>query len=202
MNFEPKSELSSFNQEKAVALPWFALQVRARQEASVSEQLRGQGYERFLPFYKVRKRWSDRIKEMETPLFPGYLFCRFNPHDRLPILKTPGVIQIVGFNNTPAAVSQDEILSIQRLVASGVQHQPCPFLAVGDRVRISAGPLLGLEGILTDIKGSHRLVLSVSLLQRSVAVEIDSAFITPLARTKAKQPEKVGSHESIVTVAV
>ena len=202
MNFEPKSELASFNQEKAVALPWFALQVRARQEASVSEQLRGQGYERFLPFYKVRKRWSDRIKEMETPLFPGYLFCRFNPHNRLPILKTPGVIQIVGFNNTPAAVSQDEILSIQRLVASGVQHQPCPFLAVGDRVRISAGPLLGLEGLLTDIKGSHRLVLSVSLLQRSVAVEIDSAFITPLARTKAKQPEKVGSHEGLVTVAV
>ena len=202
MNFEPKSELPSADEEVAVALPWFALQVRARQEASVSEQLRGQGYERFLPFYKVRKRWSDRIKEMETPLFPGYLFCRFNPHDRLPILKTPGVIQIVGFNNIPAAVNQDEILSIQRLVASGVQHQPCPFLAVGDRVRISAGPLLGLEGLLTDIKGSHRLVLSVSLLQRSVAVEIDSAFITPLARTKAKQSAKVGSPESAVTVAI
>jgi len=185
-----------------VKLPWFALQVRTRQEAGVGEQLKGQGYERFLPFYKVRKRWSDRIKEMEAPLFPEYLFCRFNPHDRLPILKTPGVIQIVGFNNTPAAVDENEILSIQRLVASGVQHQPCPFLTVGDRVRISAGPLLGLEGLLTDIKGSHRLVLSVSLLQRSVAVEIDSAFITPLARAKAKQSEKVGSHDSIATVAV
>jgi transcription antitermination factor NusG len=202
MKFESKSELSSFTPEGEVKLPWFALQVRARQEAGVGEQLKGQGYERFLPFYKVRKRWSDRIKEMEAPLFPGYLFCRFNPHDRLPILKTPGVIQIVGFNNTPAAVDEDEILSIQRLVASGVQHQPCPFLAVGDRVRISAGPLLGLEGLLTDIKGSHRLVLSVSLLQRSVAVEIDSAFITPLARAKAKQPEKSGSHENVVTVAV
>jgi transcription antitermination factor NusG len=202
MKFESKSELSSLSPDGEVKLPWFALQVRARQEAGVGEQLKGQGYERFLPFYKVRKRWSDRIKEMEAPLFPGYLFCRFNPHDRLPILKTPGVIQIVGFNNTPAAVDDDEILSIQRLVASGVQHQPCPFLAVGDRVRISAGPLLGLEGLLTDIKGSHRLVLSVSLLQRSVAVEIDSAFITPLARAKAKQPEKSGSHENIVTVAV
>ena len=202
MKFESKSELSSLSPAGEVKLPWFALQVRARQEAGVGEQLKGQGYERFLPFYKVRKRWSDRIKEMEAPLFPGYLFCRFNPHDRLPILKTPGVIQIVGFNNTPAAVDDDEILSIQRLVASGVQHQPCPFLTVGDRVRISAGPLLGLEGLLTDIKGSHRLVLSVSLLQRSVAVEIDSAFITPLARAKAKQPEKSGSHENIVTVAV
>src|SRR5580692_1562424 len=173
------------------SLPWFALQVRARQEASVADQLTGQGYERFLPFYKLRKRWSDRIKEFDAPLFPGYLFCRFNPHDRLPILKTPGVIQIVGFNNIPAAVDEDEIFSIQRLVASGVQHHPCPFLAVGDRVRISAGPLLGLEGLLTDIKGSHRLVLSVSLLQRSVAVEIDSAFITPLARVRNTQSESI-----------
>jgi transcription antitermination factor NusG len=202
MRFKPKSEQSSLGHEGEVNLPWFALQVRARQEASVGEQLKGQGYERFLPFYKLRKRWSDRIKEMEAPLFPGYLFCRFNPHDRLPILKTPGVIQIVGFNSIPAAVDESEILSIQRLVASGVQHQPCPFLVVGDRVRISAGPLLGLEGLLTDIKGSHRLVLSVSLLQRSVAVEIDSAFITPLARSRATQSEKVGSHENAVSVAV
>jgi transcription antitermination factor NusG len=202
MNFEPKSELMGPNQNEDVKLPWFALQVRARQEGSVGEQLKGQGYERFLPFYKLRKRWSDRIKEMDAPLFPGYLFCRFSPHNRLPILKTPGVIQIVGFNNVPAAVDEDEILSIQRLVLSGVQHQPCPFLAVGDRVRISAGPLLGLEGLLTDIKGSHRLVLSVSLLQRSVAVEIDSAFITPLARTGAKKNEKVSSRESAVAVEV
>jgi transcription antitermination factor NusG len=202
MKFEPKSESMNLNQGGEARLPWFALQVRARQETGVGEQLKGQGYERFLPFYKLRKRWSDRIKEIDAPLFPGYLFCRFNPHDRLPILKTPGVIQIVGFNNVPAEVDEDEILSIQRLVLSGVQHQPCPFLAVGDRVRISAGPLLGLEGLLTDIKGSHRLVLSVSLLQRSVAVEIDSAFITPLARSGAKQSEKALSHESKVTVAV
>ena len=83
------------------AFPWYALQVRTRQEASVSDQLGGQGYERFLPMYKVRRRWSDRIKEMNAPLFPGYLFCRFDPHDRLPILKTPGVIQIVGFKDGP-----------------------------------------------------------------------------------------------------
>jgi transcription antitermination factor NusG len=172
-----------------ITFPWFALQVRARQEASVSGQLEGQGFERFLPVYKLRKRWSDRIKEFDAPLFPGYLFCRFNPQNRLPILKTPGVIQIVGFNSIPAAVDEDEILSIQRLVASGIRHQPCPFLTVGDRVRISAGPLTGLEGLLTDIKGAHRLVLSVSLLQRSVAVEIDSAFITPLARPAPKSSE-------------
>jgi transcription antitermination factor NusG len=202
MKFESNSEPIGLNQDGEAKFPWFALQVRARQEASVGEQLKGQGYERFLPVYKLRKRWSDRIKEIEAPLFPGYLFCRFNPHDRLPILKTPGMIQIVGFNNIPAVVDENEILSIQRLVLSGIQHQPCPFLAVGDRVRISAGPLLGLEGLLIDIKGSHRLVLSVSLLQRSVAVEIDSAFITPLARTVTKHSEKVGSHQGTITVAV
>ena len=129
----------------------------------MADQLTGQGYERFLPFYKLRKRWSDRIKEFDAPLFPGYLFCRFNPQNRLPILKTPGVIQIVSFNNIPAAVDEAEILSIQRLASSGIEHQPCAFLTIGDRVRINAGPLLGLEGILSSIKGNHRLVLSVSL---------------------------------------
>ena len=182
--------------------PWFALQVRARQEAGVAAQLTGQGYERFLPFYKLRKRWSDRVKEFDAPLFPGYLFCRFDPHNRLPILKTPGVIQIVSFNNIPAAVDESEILSIQRLVTSGIQHQPCPFLNVGDRVRIDSGPLLGLEGILTDVKGSRRLVLSVSLLQRSVAVEIDSAFVTALTRSRAKQPEKNSAPDRLLSVEV
>jgi transcription antitermination factor NusG len=182
--------------------PWFALQVRSRQEAGVAAQLTGQGFERFLPFYKLRKRWSDRVKEFDAPLFPGYLFCRFDPHNRLPILKTPGVIQIVSFNNIPAAVDESEILSIQRLVSSGIQHQPCPFLNLGDRVRIDSGPLLGLEGILTDVKGSRRLVLSVSLLQRSVAVEIDSAFVTALARPRAKQPEKNSAPDRLLSVEV
>src|ERR1700734_3286808 len=94
---------------QASPFPWFALQVRTRNEAGVAEQLSGRGYERFLPHYKVRKRWSDRIKEVDSPLFPGYLFCRFDPQDRLPILKTPGVMQIVGFKNGPVAVDESEI---------------------------------------------------------------------------------------------
>jgi transcriptional antiterminator NusG len=185
-----------------ISFPWFALQVRARQEAGVAAQLGGQGYEQFMPFYKLRKRWSDRIKEFDAPLFPGYLFCRFDPHNRLPILKTPGVIQIVSFNSIPAAVEESEIVSIQRLVTSGIRHEPCPFLNVGDRVRINSGSLSGLEGILTDVKGSRRLVLSVSLLQRSVAVEIDSAFVTALARPRAKQPEKDSAPDRLLSVEV
>jgi transcription elongation factor/antiterminator RfaH len=186
----------------SVGFPWYALQVRARQEAGVAAQLEGQGFERFLPFYKLRKRWSDRVKEFDAPLFPGYLFCRFDPHNRLPILKTPGVVQIVSFNNIPAAVDESEIASIQRLVASGIQHQPCPFLNVGDRVRINSGALQGMEGILTDVKGARRLVLSVSLLQRSVAVEIDSAFVTALARPRTKQVEKNNAPDRLLSVEV
>lgn len=161
--------------------PWFALQVRARHEIGVADHLRSKGYERFLPLHKIRKRWSDRVKQADSPLFPGYLFCRFNPQNRLPILKTPGVTQIVGYNHVPVAVDETEIQAIRALVASELPNQPCPFIQVGHRVRIESGPLRGIEGILTELKGTRKLVLSITLLQRSVSVEIDSAFVSPLA---------------------
>src|SRR5271154_2910630 len=204
MNTKPKHETQHSDSDGLTPdlFPWFALQVRTRYEAGVADQLSRQGYEQFLPLYKLRKRWSDRIKEVNSPLFPGYLFCRFNPQDRLPILKTPGVIQIVGFNNGPAAVDEAEIHSIQTLVAAGVPHQPWPFLAAGDRVRIESGPLLGLEGILIDVKRSHRLVLSVTLLQRSVAVEIDSALVAAVSPARPRQQEKPNSQDQNVLVSV
>jgi transcription antitermination factor NusG len=161
-------------------LPWFALHVRSRSENIVAAFLRGYGHEWFLPTYKCRRQWSDRIKQMEVPLFPGYLFCRFNPQDRLPILKTPGMIGIVGRANTPIAVEESEITALRALVSSGLPRQPWPYLQVGQRVRIEHGALRGFEGILLNVKGAHRLVLSVTLLQRSVAAEIDSAWVTPI----------------------
>jgi transcription antitermination factor NusG len=157
--------------------PWYALQVRSRREMGVACHLRGMGYEEFLPLYECRKHWSDRIKEVQAPLFPGYLFCRFDPQNRLPILKTPGVIQIVGYNRQPIPVDEDEVKSVQTLVTSGIPNQPWPFLKVGEKVRVEAGPLRGLEGVLVEFKGNRRLILSVSLLQRSVAVEMDAAFV-------------------------
>jgi transcription antitermination factor NusG len=192
---------SSSKNEQASPFPWFALQVRTRNEAGVAEQLRGRGYERFLPLYKVRKRWSDRIKEIDAPLFPGYLFCRFDPQDRLPILKTPGVMQIVGFKKGPVAVDESEIHALQTIISAGAPHQPCPFLTAGDRVRIESGPLLGLEGILTEVRRSHRLVLSVTLLQRSVAVEIDAALVTAITLPKSRQSEQANSVEPHVPVS-
>ena len=182
--------IGSHTQAKFAPCPWFALQVRARHEMGVAEHLRGKGYEWFLPLYKCRKRWSDRVKIVDAPLFPGYLFCRFNPQNRLPILKTPGVTYIVGFNGQPAPVDECEISAIQTLLQSGMPSQPWPFLATGDRVRIESGPLRDLEGILVKFKGDHRLILSVTLLQRSVAVEIDSAFVTSFRSSAAQYVEK------------
>jgi len=185
-----KREVSLAESESLMAgtsHPWFAVQVRTQREEGVADHMEGKGYEWFLPTYKRRKLWSDRIREVQVPLFPGYLFCRFNPQDRLPILKTPGVIKIVGYNRVPIPVDEQEIAAIQKLVASGIPNQPWPYLAVGDRVRIESGPLHGLEGILTSFKGNHRLVLSVTLLQRSVAVEIDSAFVESLGASRVRQ---------------
>ena len=161
-----------------VRYPWFALQIRMRHEMNVADHLQGKNYEWFLPLCKARRRWSDRVKEVSSPLFPGYLFCRFNPHDRLPILKTPGVTQIVGYNHVPIPVDEHEIEAIRRLIASGLPNFPCAFLQLGSKVRIETGALRGLEGILTELKGKRRLVLSITLLQRSVAVEIDSDAVS------------------------
>lgn len=161
-------------------LPWFALRVRFRYQTCVATFLCGTGYECFLPTYWTRRRWSDRIKQMELPLFPGYLFCRFNPQDRLPILKTPGVISIVGIAKNPTPVDEAEIAALRALVHSGLSREPCPYLQTGQRVRIEHGALCGLEGILLDFRGCHRIVLSVTLLQRSVAVEMDSSWVQPL----------------------
>lgn len=160
---------------------WFAVQVRTRWEASTAVLLDGKGFEVFLPTYKPSKGWSGHSrKEHAAPLFPGYVFCRFNAHNRLPILVTPGVIAVVGRGKVPLPVDDNEISAIQAIVASGFRPEPWPFLEVGQRVRIDAEPLRGLEGILLSFKGGSRIVLSVSLLRRSVALEIDRSFVSPM----------------------
>jgi transcription antitermination factor NusG len=180
-------------------LPWFALHVRTRHEAGVAAHLEGMGYEDFLPLYKTRTRWSDRTKEVETPLFPGYLFCRFDPQNRLPILKTPGVIQVVGYSRQPIPVEETEIAAIQALVASGIPSQPWPYLEVGEKVRIQSGPLRGREGVLVEFKGTHRLILSIALLQRSVAVEIEAALVKPNREVPGVRSERASLQPSLVT---
>jgi transcriptional antiterminator NusG len=159
---------------------WFAVQAKTTHEKRVASLLSYQEYECFLPVYTCRRRWSDRIKEVELPLFPGYVFCRFDVHARGPILKTPSVNGIVGIGGRPAAIDDAEIAAIQLVNRSGLGMRPHPFLQAGQRVRIEGGSLDGVEGIIEDIRRRNRLIVSVSLLQRSVAVEIDSAWVTPI----------------------
>jgi transcription antitermination factor NusG len=168
---------------------WYALQIRAGLEKTASAGLRGKGYEEFLPLYLARRRWSDRVREVEVPLFPGYLFCRFDPFDRLvPVLTTPGVICTVSAGRTPIAVAEAEIEAVRRVVHSGLAAEPWPFLSAGCLVAIERGPLAGLEGVLTKFAGGHRLVVSVNLLQRAVAVQIDGACARCISKSTYPDP--------------
>ena len=157
---------------------WFAVRTAAGREKAVSAQLQNKGFEEFLPLYRTRRQWSDRTKELELPLFPGYLFCRFDFSNRLPILITPGVKLIVGYGRVATPVTETEIESLRRAVAAG-EAVPWPYLSAGQRVRIRQGPLTGVEGILLQVKNTWRIVLSVELLRRSVAVELDRSAVVP-----------------------
>jgi transcription antitermination factor NusG len=157
---------------------WFALGVKPRFDKAVAKTLERKGFETLLPLYKKRHRYAARCKVAELPLFPGYVFCRFNVLTRLPILTTPGVTQILGTGNTPIPLSENEIVSLQTAIKSDLPLQPFPFLQVGQRVRIEEGVLAGVVGIVIRCKQSLRLVLSITLLQRSVLLEIDQHQIS------------------------
>jgi len=167
-------------------LPWYVLQCWVRKEGLIAANLERQGFECFLPKYKTVRKWSDRNKEVEQPLFPGYVFCRFEYSQRRPAIVTPGVLQVVGCGKKPLPVEDREIEAIQLAIASELPTQPWPYLEVGQRVRIHTGKLSGLEGILVNFKGNHRVVLSVSLLQRSVALEVDLNWVVALEKVAAQ----------------
>ena len=167
--------------DEKVDSKWYALRVRSRHEDAVAKHLDARGLESFLPLYKSQRRWSDRFKEIEVPLFPGYVFCHFNVMNRLPILTIPGVVHVVGIGKIPAPIDESEIAAIQVAVKSGLPTEPWPSLCVGDRVRIEHGPLGGVEGVLLGVRGRQRLLLSVTLLQRSVAVQVNEAWVQPIA---------------------
>jgi transcription antitermination factor NusG len=159
---------------------WYALYVRSRHEKVVEGGLRGKGYTAFSPFYRTKRKRVDRIAEIDVPLFPGYVFCLFDSTKRLPILTTPGIVSIVGPGNRPQPVNDAEIASIRTLALSGRPVQPWPFLRSGQRVRLQAGPLVGAEGIFLRVKDEYHLVVSVTLLQRSVSVMVEKESVAPL----------------------
>ena len=181
-NYEKCSAVSPAGQESTALAKsltdtgltqWFALAVKPRHDKAVARTLEGKGFETLVPLYRKYHRYATRGAESKLPLFPGYVFCRFNVLMRLPILTTPGVTQILGTGNTPIPLSENEIVSLQTAINADLPLQPFPFLQVGQRVRIHEGVLAGVVGIVIKFKQSLRLVLSVSLLQRSILLEID-----------------------------
>lgn len=165
-------------------LQWYALYVRQRYEKIVAAALASKGYEVFLPTYETRRRWSDRTKVIELPLFSGYAFCRFDFQERLPILTVPGVNFIVGFGKTPTPVDPNELEAVRLVSESGLPCEPWPFLKVGHQVRVEHGALAGLEGFVVNVKNSYRLIISVNLLGRSVSVELDRDSVKPISAQK------------------
>jgi transcription antitermination factor NusG len=141
---------------------------------------RNKGFQEFLPLYQCRRRWSDRLKEIEFPLFPGYVFCRLSPEHRLPLLTIPGVLHMVGIGKIPVPIEDAEIATILAAVQSGLSAEPWPFLEAGQRVRLDDGPLAGLEGIFLGDSKQQRIIVSISLLRRSVAVKIERHWVTPV----------------------
>ena len=149
--------------------PWYGIRTRSNHEKVATMVLCGKGYEPYLPLYTVPRGSSMK----NEPLFPGYVFCRFDVKKRLPILTTTGVMSILSFGKEPVSIPEEEIEAVKAILRSGFPAAPCAFLREGQRVRVTRGPLDGVEGILLRKKNQFRMVVTVSMLQRSISVEID-----------------------------
>ena len=156
---------------------WFALWTRSRHEQVVREQLAQKHVDAFLPTITRWSRWKDRKKKIDWPLFPGYCFARFNPRDRLPILKCTGVVSIISFEGEPSPIPEHEIDGIRRLIESELAYDPCPMIHEGMMVEVMHGPLKGVVGRLLRKNEKARLVLSVDLIGQAVSVEVDAADV-------------------------
>jgi transcription antitermination factor NusG len=172
-------------QSAAGARNWYALLTRHQHEKSVAFGLSYKSHEVYLPLYRSLRRWQDRDKQIWLPLFPCYVFIREGMDRQLQIVTTPGVIQIVGWAGRPAIVPQVQLDAVRQIIDSRIVVETHPYLECGDRVRVKTGPLMGLEGILARKKGSARLVISMEMLGRSAAVEIDVSNVERIGPIRA-----------------
>src|SRR5262249_1245974 len=157
--------------------PWYALQTRPKNERKVEQLLRQKGYECFTPTYRSRRKWSDRTIAVDSPLFPGYVFCRFSPSVLGKAISTQGVIRIVGFGGRHAEVAKEEIEALLLLIQSDYLREPWRYLPDGTPVLVETGPLAGAQGIICGEENKRRLIVSVTLLQRSVAIQLDETTV-------------------------
>jgi transcription antitermination factor NusG len=159
---------------------WFVLTVAPRHELSAGQHLQTKGFETSVPAYCIRRRWSDRVKTIKLPLFPGYVFCRFSQECRIAVLNTPGVRGAISFGSQLAYLEDHEIERIHRMADSGLNLEPLAGLRTGMQVEIVGGPLRGMHGVLAQINGTARVVVNVELLHRAVAVQVDPEAVAPL----------------------
>jgi len=173
--------------EAQIGGDWYALYTKHRHEKSIARNLTYKGFETFVPLYKAARDWNDRVKQVYMPLFPCYVFFKGDLGRRLDIVKVPGIFSLVSNGDRPAALLESEIESIRRAAGSGAHLEPHPFLSCGDRVRVKCGTLTGIEGILVRKKSVYRLVLTVEMLGKAAAVEVDAVLIERLNSAKPAQ---------------
>jgi transcription antitermination factor NusG len=161
---------------------WFALYTCANHEKRVATHLQSRKVDHFLPLYSSVRRWKDRRIRLQLPLFPGYIFVRLALTERLRVLEVPGAVRLVGFNGQPYALPKDEIEVLRKGNLEQLRIEPYPYLTVGSRVRIKQGPLVGMEGILVRKNKVHRVVLSLDVIARSAAVEVDASDVERVSR--------------------
>jgi transcription antitermination factor NusG len=159
---------------------WYAAHTHANHEKRVAEQLGRRDVEHFLPLYQSVRKWSDRRKRLEIPLFPGYIFVRLPYRERLRVLEIPSVARLVGFNNLPTPLPDAEMEALRNGLTGPLHAVPHPYLKAGRRVCIIRGPLEGCQGIFLRTKGNSRVVLSIDLIMRSVAVDINAEDAAPV----------------------
>jgi transcription antitermination factor NusG len=167
-------------------LNWYALYTCPRHEKCVAQQIEQRSITCFLPLYRSVRRWKDRRKQLELALFPGYVFVRLAPEDRLRVLQLPSAVRLVSFNGQPAILPDAEIDGLRQRLTGSICVEPHPYLRVGKRVRVRGGPMQGLEGIIVRRKDRCRLVFSLDLIMRSVAVEVDEAEVEPVPEPKRR----------------
>jgi transcription antitermination factor NusG len=171
------ASFESATQDAQATPRWYAAYTRSHHEKRVAAQLHTRRIEHFLPLYETVRKWKDRRKRLEFPLFPGYIFVRIALQERLRVLVAPGVVRLVGFDHRPAALHDEEIETMRTVLVRGLHSEPHPYLSVGRRVRIMRGALQGLQGVLIRKKGRVRLVLSLDLIRQSAMIELDSADV-------------------------
>jgi transcription antitermination factor NusG len=182
-------------------LPWFALQVRPNNEKKVEHLLRKKDYECFTPTHRSKRKWSDRTVEIDLPLFPGYVFCRFGPSALGKAVTTRGVINVVGFGGKPAEVALEEVEALRLLTQSDLLREPWKYLPDGTKVIVETGPLAGVEGIICMDDDRKRMIISVTLLQRSVAIRLDESTMISVIEDSKGQGARF-NRESYLAIAL